>query len=157
MTRIRLLYLLSGLAVASFAPFASVILADRGFDATAIGLVYAVTCLVYIVAVPAWGHLADVVLGRSRALRVAMLASGGLLLLFVLPLPLPLLGLVYVGYAICFGAAGPLSDALAVNALQDPGRQYGQVRALLSASFTVIAVGLGFWYGAVGYWPAPIL
>jgi MFS transporter, PPP family, 3-phenylpropionic acid transporter len=157
MPRIRLLYLLHGFAVAAFGPFASVILADRGFEPAAIGLVYAVTSLVYIVSVPAWGHLGDVVLGRARALRLAMLGAAAMLLVFALPLALPLLALAYVGYAACYGAAGPLSDALAVNALRDPARQYGQVRALLSASFTVTAVGFGVLYGIAGYWPAPFL
>jgi MFS family permease len=157
MARIRLLYLLHGLAVAAFAPFASVILSDRGFDPAAIGLVFAVTCLVYVLAVPAWGHLADVVLGRSRALRLSMLGAAVALVVFAAPLALPLLGLVYVAYAAFYGASGPLSDALAVNALKDPARQYGQVRALLSASFTVAAIALGIVYGAVGYWPASLV
>ena len=157
MPRIRLLYLLHGFAVAAFGPFASVILADRGFEPAAIGLVYAITSLTYIVSVPAWGHLGDIVLGRSRALQVAMLGAAAMLLVFAFPLALPLLAVVYVGYAACYGAAGPLSDALAVNALKDPGRQYGQVRALLSAAFTVTAIGYGLLYGAVGYWPAPFL
>lgn len=157
MPRIRLLYLLHGVAVAAFGPFASVILADRGFEPGAIGLVYAVTSLTYIVSIPAWGHLGDVVLGRSRALRLAMLGAAVALLVFALPIGLPLLAVAYVGYAACYGAAGPLSDALAVNALEDPGRQYGKVRALLSASFTVSAIGFGVLYGLAGYWPAPFL
>ncbi|HEY3334792.1 MAG TPA: MFS transporter [Candidatus Limnocylindrales bacterium] len=157
MPRIRLLYLLHGFAVAAFGPFASVILADRGFAPAAIGLVYAITSLTYVVSVPAWGHLGDVVLGRSRALRLALVGAAAMLLLFALPLALPLMAVAYVGYAACYGAAGPLSDALAVNALRDPTRQYGQVRALLSASFTVTAIGFGVLYGIAGYWPAPFL
>ena len=57
---------------------------------------------------------------------------------------------LYVGYAAFNGAVGPLSDALAVNALRDPGRQYGKVRAFASASFTVAAVIFGLLYGASG-------
>ena len=86
-----------------------------------------------------------------------MFGAAAMLLAFTLPLALPLLAVVYVGYAACYGAAGPLSDALAVNALKDPARQYGQVRALLSASFTVTAIGFGVLYGVAGYWPAPFL
>ncbi len=157
MPRIRLLYLLQGLAVAAFGPFVPVILAERGFAPASIGLVFAATSLVYVVSVPAWGHLGDVVLGRSLALRLAMLGAAAMLLVFALPLPLPALAIIYVGYATCFGAAGPLSDALAVNALRDPGRQYGKIRALLSASFTVTAIGFGLLYGVAGYWPAPFL
>ena len=48
MSAIRLLFILNGVAVAVVLPFASVILADRGFDPAAIGLVIAVTSLVSV-------------------------------------------------------------------------------------------------------------
>ncbi len=41
--------------------------------------------------------------------------------------------------------------------MRDPGRQYGKVRALASASFTVAAVAFGFLYGQAGYWPSAVL
>ena len=131
MARFRLLFLLNGAAVAVFAPFASVILADRGFSVAAIGLIVALSSAGYVLAVSAWGHLGDVVLGRARALRYAMLLTAALMAMFLLPLPPVAVGIAYVAYAACFGAAGPLSDALAVNGLRDPGRQYGALRATL--------------------------
>jgi len=152
--RIRLLFVLNGAAIAAFGPFASVILEGRGFSATQIGLIFAVTSLAYVASVSGWGHLGDVVLGRARALRIAILGAAALLSVFSLQLPLGLLAVAYVGYAVCNGAVGPLSDALAVNALRDPGRQYGKVRAFASGSFTVWAIVFGLLYGQAGYWPA---
>ena len=157
MRRIRLLFLLNGVIVAVFGPFASVILEDRGFNAAEIGLISALTSIAYVTTLSAWGHLGDVVLGRARALRLAVLAAAGLLLLFQLPLPAVLLGAAYVGYAASFGAVGPMSDALAVNALRDPAREYGRVRGLSSGAFAVAAVGLGVFYGQSGYRPAGLL
>ncbi len=157
MARIRLLFILNGAAVAAFGPFASVILEGRGFAPAQIGLISAITSVAFVLSVSGWGHLGDVVLGRARALRVAILGAAALLAVFTLPLPLGLVALVYVGYAACNGAVGPLSDALAVNALRDPGRQYGKVRAFASGSFTVCAVVFGLLYGLVGYWPAGIV
>lgn len=157
MTRIRLLFLINGVSVAVFAPFAPVILAGRGFDPAAIGLISALTSLAYVAALSVWGHLGDVVLGRARALRYAIVAAAGLLVLFHLPLPALLLGVTYIAYAACFGAVGPLSDALAVNALRDPAREYGRIRGLASAAFAVAAVAFGLFYGRVGYWPAAVL
>ena len=157
MARIRLLFLLNGAAIAVFGPFAAVILADRGFSPAEIGLLAALTSLAYVVSVSAWGHLGDVVLGRARALRYAVLGAAGMLAIFTLPLPPVAIGLAFVGYSACYGAVGPLSDALAVNGMRDPGRQYGPVRAVASAAFTVSAVALGLLYGAVGYEPAAVL
>jgi PPP family 3-phenylpropionic acid transporter len=157
MARIRLLFVLNGAAFAVFAPFASVILAERGFSVAEIGLLAALASAGYVLAVSAWGHLGDVVLGRARALRFAMLLSAALMIAFQLPLPPLAVGVAYVAYSACFGAGGPLSDALAVNGMRDPGRQYGPVRALASAAFTVTTIAVGLFYGAVGYWPAGLL
>jgi PPP family 3-phenylpropionic acid transporter len=156
-TRIRILFLLNGVAVAVVLPFASVILADRGFSPAAIGLVIALVSVGTVVSVSAWGHLGDVVLGRARAMQVSILAAAGFLLLFALPLPPILVGCAYIAYGACYGAVGPLSDALAVNAMRDPAREYGRVRALTSASFTVASIALGLIYGALGYGPAAVL
>lgn len=157
MTPIRLLFVFNGIAVAVVLPFASVILADRGFDAPAIGVVIALTSVATVASVSAWGHVADVVLGRARALQVAVLAAAGVLVVFALPLPAVLVGAAYVAYAASYGAVGPLADALAVNAMHDPAREYGRVRALTSASFALASVGLGLVYGVAGYGPAALL
>ena len=157
MARIRLLFILNGIAVAAFGPFAAVILESRGFETTQIGLLIAMTSVAAVLSITVWGHVGDVVLGRARTLRIAILGAAALLALFMLPFPLALVAALYVGYAAFNGAVGPLSDALAVNALRDPGRQYGKVRAFASASFTVAAVIFGLLYGRVGYWPSGLL
>ena len=157
MARIRLLFILNGIAVAAFGPFAAVILESRGFETTQIGLLIAMTSVAAVLSITVWGHIGDVVLGRARTLRIAILGAAALLALFMLPFPLALVACLYVGYAAFNGAVGPLSDALAVNALRDPGRQYGKVRAFASASFTVAAVIFGLLYGRVGYWPSGVL
>ncbi len=157
MVRIRLLFVLNGAEIAVLGPFASVILAGRGFSPAVIGLVTALTSVAFIVSVSVWGHLGDVVLGRARALSVSILLAAGLLVLFLLPLPPLAVGAAYVAYAACYGAAGPLSDALAVNAMRDPAREYGRVRSGSSAAFAVAAVAFGVLYGSLGYWPAGVM
>ena len=157
MARIRLLFILNGIAIAAFGPFASVILADRGFETAQIGLLSALVSVAFVLSISVWGHLGDVVLGRARALRFAVLGAAALLALFMLPLSPVAVGGLYIAFAACNGAVGPLSDALAVNAMRDPGRQYGKVRALASASFTVAAVVFGLLYGQAGYWPSGVL
>ena len=152
------LFLLNGIGQAVFMPFAPAILASRGFSAEAIGLLGAIVSVMFVASAWGWGHLADVVIGRARALRAATLLSAAMLAGFALPLPIALLGAVYVAYAATSATIMPLSDALAVNALPNPARQYGPLRGLLSGTFAVTGVGLGFLYATVGYGPAvPIL
>jgi MFS transporter, PPP family, 3-phenylpropionic acid transporter len=155
--RIQLLFLLNGVSIAVFGPFTAVILEERGLSSEAIGLLIALTAVAFVASISIWGHLGDVVLGRVRTLQVAILGAALLLGGFMLPVPILLAATAYVGYAMFNGAVGPLSDALAVNALPDPGRQYGRVRAHASAGFTVAAVVLGIGYGRTGYWPVPVL
>lgn len=151
MTRIRLLFLANGVGSAVFGPFAAVILAGRGFDPAGIGLLSALTSVAFVLSISGWGHLGDVVLGRGRALQAATLGAAGFVILFFLPLPAVVVGAAFIAYAACFGAVGPLSDALAVNAMRDPAREYGRVRGLASASFAVSTVALGLVYARTGY------
>ncbi len=157
MRRIQLLFVLNGISIAAFGPFATVILEERGLDAAAIGLLTALTAVAFVASISVWGHLGDVVLGRVRTLQVAVLGAGILLGAFMAPIPALLASGAFVGYAAFGGVVGPLSDALAVNSLADPGRQYGRVRAHASAGFMVAAVVLGVVYGRTGYWPVAIV
>jgi MFS transporter, PPP family, 3-phenylpropionic acid transporter len=151
---IVLLFLLTGIANAVFSPFGTAILAERGISPTWIGLLGAIVSLAFVAVAGAWGHVADVVLGRARAMRIAVLVSAALLAVFALPLPVVALGAVYVAYATTYGLVLPLADALAVNALRDPARQYGPVRGFQSGVFAVAALAAGAMYARAGYGPA---
>ncbi len=146
-----LLFAVNGVVNAVFMPFAPAVLVGRGLSATWLGLVAGAVSLLYIGVAGLWGHLADVVLGRGRALALALGLSAALLVVFAMPLPVAAIALVYLGFASVYGLLFPLQDALAVNALADPERQYGPLRALQSASFAVATVGAGAAYEVVGY------
>jgi MFS transporter, PPP family, 3-phenylpropionic acid transporter len=154
---IRLVFLVSGALLGTFYPFLSVILQDRGFDPVGIGLVTAASSIAFAAAIPIWGHLADVTLGRSGALRLAALGSAAALVAFGAPLPAAVLAAIVIGYSLFVSAIGPLTDALAVNAMRDPQRQYGAIRMLSSASFAIVAIVCGALYDEAGYWPATLL
>jgi MFS family permease len=154
---IRIIFLLVGAVLATFYPFVSVILADRGFAPAAIGFVTAAGSLAFAASVPVWGHLADVRLGRAGALRISVLLSGLALLFFGLPWPAVVLAAMYLVFAATESAMGPLSDAIAVNALVRPVREYPWIRLLTSLSFAVVAIACGFLYDRTGYWPATLL
>ncbi len=157
MAAIRIIFVLGGVILATFYPFVSVILADRGFDAAQIGLVTAAGSLAFAASVPFWGHLADVRLGRAGALRISVLLSGLALVAFGLAWPPIVLAAMYLGFTATESALGPLSDAVAVNALPRPERQYPWIRLLTSLAFAIVAIACGYLYDVTGYWPSTLL
>jgi PPP family 3-phenylpropionic acid transporter len=157
MRALRAVFLLSGAALGVFYPFIAVILDDRGASPEQIGLVTAASSAAFSVAVPLWGHVADVILGRRRALAVSAVGAGVFVLLIGGPVPLVAMTLGFVGFSLFESAWGPLSDALAVNAITNHGREYGRVRLLSSIGFAVAVTLAGFLYDRTGYGPSFIL
>jgi PPP family 3-phenylpropionic acid transporter len=154
MRALRAVFLLNGAALGVFYPFIAVILDDRGVPPAGIGLITAASSAAFSIAVPLWGHVADVILGRRRALAVAGIGSAGFVLLAGAPLPLAVMALGFVGFSFFESAWGPLGDALAVNAITDHGREYGRIRLLSSVGFAVVTTAAGFLYNVTGYGPA---
>ncbi len=152
---LRILYFAIGLWTASIGPFITVILHGRGFDSAAIGLVSACSALAVIVVVPVWGHVADVLVGRAQAFRIGLILAAVAAVVLLLPLPPAAVVTSLASFAIFIGLFNSLSDALAVDALSEPERQYGSLRALSSLSFTAAVIAVGFLYNAVGYDAAP--
>jgi MFS transporter, PPP family, 3-phenylpropionic acid transporter len=151
------LFAFTGATLAVFSAYLSVILDERGFEAPAIGLVAALSAAAFMIAIPVWGHVADVVLGRPRALRLAAILSAAALLLVALPLHPVLIVVAITLYAAAYAPISPLADALAVNTLPNPARQYGPVRSVTSGAFATSVLLVGMLYAVVGYGPAPFL
>ena len=154
---LRLLFLASGAWVASVAPFVVVILRSRGLDTVTIGLLSGLSALAAAVIVPAWGHLADVLVGRAYAFRLGLGVAIGAALLFMLPIPLPVFVLGMALFSVLPILLLSLGDALAINALPAPERQYGPLRALASLSFAIGVIVAGFVYDAAGYDAVPFV
>ena len=151
MRALRGLYLTVGVLIGVLFPFVPVVLSERGFSAPQIGIVMALTAVGYVVGLPLWGHLGDVVLGRRRALQIAALGSAAAALAFGVPLALPLVAAACVAYYVMQSGAGMLTDAITVNALADRADRYGRFRLLESASFAIAALAAGAVYDVVGY------
>jgi predicted MFS family arabinose efflux permease len=92
-----------------------------------------------------------VTLGRGRALSLAFAIAAVILAVFALPLPVAAVGLSYVAFSTVYGLLFPLQDALAVNTLRDPGRQYGLVRGLQIGAFAVGTLIAGAVWQVSGY------
>lgn len=138
-----------GAALGVLYPFTSVILADFGFSPGEIGFISSLGAVGFTFAVPAWGHLADVRLGRPRTLQVC--ATGGATAIVALLIPVPpavVVGL-FVLFWVFMSSLQPLVDAITVNALR--GRDYARVRLFTSLGFAVAAVLAGQLYDRTGY------
>ncbi len=157
MRAVRVIFLVTGGAIAVIYPFITVMLQARGFDPAAIGLIAAVSAVGFTIVVPIWGHLADVTLGRVRALQVAAIGGAVVMVGFGAPWPPVVLGLIVVVFTIFEAAFAPLADALAVSMVIDRAKQYGPLRLLTSLSFGIVVIFAGFLYDRVGYGPAPFL
>ncbi len=154
MRAIRAVFVANGVSLGVFFPFAAVILAVRGFSAVEIGMISAMQAAAFTIAVPAWGHLADVVLGRRNALAISALTGAAAVLLAGAPLPGLAVAGCFVAFSLFESGWGPLGDALAVNAVHDHARDYARVRLLASVGFATSSVAVGFLYDRTGYGPA---
>jgi PPP family 3-phenylpropionic acid transporter len=154
---LRFVYLALGAATACVNPFVAVILQQRGLAPEAIGAVNAIGACGLIVAIAAWGHIGDRVLGRRKAVQVcsamAVVVAAGI--------AAPTAGIALAALVVAFngtqGALLALADSVAVNTLADPQRGYGRIRLLASLSFAVTIVAAGFIYDGLGYSSAGLL
>jgi PPP family 3-phenylpropionic acid transporter len=149
MIPLRLVVLALGAALGVFYPFIPVILQSFGFGPAEIGLITSLGALGFTLAVPAWGHLADVRLGRPRTLQVCAVGGAvavGLLLGSWSPVAIALL---FIAFSVFESSWQPLADALTVNAVA--GRDYGRVRLLTSLSFGASTIAAGFLYDVTGF------
>ena len=109
----------------------------------------------FTIAVPAWGHLADVRLGRPRTLQLCALGGGLAITALLLPWPALVIAVLFGVFWVFESSWQPLADAITVNALR--GRDYGRIRLLTSLSFAVASIVAGFLYNVTGYGAAFVL
>ncbi len=152
---LRFLVLALGVALGVFYPFLAVVLKGFGFSAGEIGAIASIGAVGFTIAVPAWGHLADVRLGRPRTLQVCAIGGGLAIVALLLPWPGFAIAVLFAIFWIFESSWQPLADAITVNALR--GRDYGRVRLLTSLSFSVASILAGFLYNETGYRAAFVL
>jgi PPP family 3-phenylpropionic acid transporter len=144
-----------GVALGVIYPFISVILADFGFSPGEIGFISSLGAIGFTIAVPAWGHLADVRLGRPRTLQICAIGGGLAMVALLVPVPAALIVVLFLLFWIFESSWQPLADAITVNALR--GRDYARVRLWTSLGFSVAAILAGQVYDRTGYSAAFVL
>jgi MFS family permease len=148
---LRVVYLALGASTASLSVFIAVILQQRGLSSQLIGLISGSGALALFGAIAFWGHIGDRVLGRRATLQLVVVIAIAIAVCIGLSPPPILLVILVIGFICTHGGALALSDALAVNALQNPARQYGKVRMMASLSFALATIGVGFACDRFGY------
>ena len=113
--------------------------------------------MAYASAVPAWGHLGDVTVGRARALQFGAIGAAVVVVLFALPVPMLVAATLVVAFHAFQSSMQPLADSLALEHIPVRGRDYGRVRLLASLSFAITAIACGVLYDSLGFWAtAPV-
>ncbi len=154
---LRGIYIALGLSTASLAPFVPVILKGRGLDPASIGVVAALAALSTTVIVPAWGHLADEMVGRVRAFRIGAAVAAAFAVGLLLDLPIMVIAAMLASFSVFASLFLGLTDALAMATLPAPERQYGPLRSHASLSFALGVTAAGVVYGWAGYAAAPFV
>jgi MFS family permease len=154
---LRALYLSNGFAVGALYGFVPVLLLSKGFDPAMIGLTTSLGSLAYSFALPAWGHVGDILTGPRRALQLACIPAA----VFALGLsaPLPVVAVIVCQIVISAGA-GPtsaLTDAMAMPVLANASREYSRLRLLSSFGAAIMAIVCGLVYSRTGYLAAPVI
>jgi MFS transporter, PPP family, 3-phenylpropionic acid transporter len=138
------MFLCFGLVIASFFPFLSVYLADRGLSPDRIGLLLAAMALVRIVAMPVFGHVADTRIGRRRALQLALIGMALSASFAALLDGQTAVWIGALGIALAMAAANPNVDAIALIELgQERMADYGRIRGWESLSYAAACMGFG--------------
>ena len=124
-------------------PYWPLWLASRGVAPDKIGLVFAVTSLAKILAIPVAAALADR-LDRRRAVIVCLLAASLAANLCFLPARgWPAILAISFLVVLVTSPMMSLTDALALGLARDGRLDYGRVRLFGSLGFTLVALGAG--------------
>ena len=156
MRSLRFLFLAIGASLGTFYPFVVVSLQGRGLGAAEIGLVTAAAAVAFTVAVPFWGHLGDVTLGRVRALQLSAVLASIVVVAYAFPVAALAAAILIVAFSLFEAGFAPLSDALALATVPDRTRDYARVRLLTSFAFAVVSISCGFIFERTGYGVAAI-
>ncbi|MFZ9783027.1 MAG: MFS transporter, partial [Candidatus Limnocylindrus sp.] len=144
LSRLGVLTIYGGFGVvgAVFYPFYAVAMIDRGLSAGELGLLTAATALVSSAVGPAWGHLADRVVGRRAGLAIGEISSAiGILLFAFGDLSAAIAGTLLM--AIAGAASNSSADALALGIARDGGPRFAVTRAVTSFTYAITALAAG--------------
>ena len=141
--RVSIGYVAYFAAVGAAWPYLPIYYRQLGLSLAAIGGLAALSAAVQLVASPAWGALADRYPRTRLTLPLAALVGVAGALILVAGRDLAQIATGVIVLAAGVSGVGPVLDARAIETLGPDRIRYGQVRALGSVSFVVVAWGVG--------------
>lgn len=143
--------------VGVFLPFWPVYLQQRGFGATAIGVLLAVFYVFRTVGPPACASIADRYGRRVRLLRVAVVVAAIVAAMFQQVQGLLAMAVLLAVYSLLFNAVVALYDAQVLEELGPQAGRYGRLRLWGSLGFAVASAGAGPLLARIGIGALPAL
>jgi hypothetical protein len=139
---------------ASFSPFFSLFMQDKGFDALQIGTMISFSRVIMLLSTPTACAYADRH-GAHRGLLATLAAlAGGVILLFPFAPPgsFYTVAAIFALYSICCGSKLAICDTIVLHACKGFAEKYPLQRLWGSISWGVVAMAIGFflrWYHRV--------
>ena len=142
--KLNTIYFIFYAALAGYFPFLTVYLVDRGLSYTQIGIAYATTSLVSVVAQPIWGYITDKYSNKNNVLVITMLFSSLIIntFVFINGFPMAISGMIIL--IIFQSPIGAILDAYTYEIIEEHKRiQFGRIRLMGSIGYAIFALIIG--------------
>jgi PPP family 3-phenylpropionic acid transporter len=142
--KLRMLYLLTGLAGGLFNPYLTTLLVHQGMAADQVGVIMAAGTLLSILVQPLWGYLVDRYQQTRLVLFLGILAPSALAYFYNVDLFAVMVS-VYTMSIIFSVIQSPIADSYAVATAKEAGTSYGTIRMLGSLGTALGGYAGGFY------------
>lgn len=131
---------------ASFSPFFSLFMQDKGFDALEIGTMISFSRIIMLLSTPTACAYADRHSAHRGLLACLAALAGGVILLFPLAPQgsFGLVALIFALYSMCCGSKLAICDTIVLHACRGLAERYPMQRLWGSISWGVVAMAIGF-------------
>lgn len=146
-----LYYFFYYLALASFIPYVSLFMSERGISFTRIGVIFSLWALVSVISQPVMGIVSDRLHDRRILLMIATIISPVAAFGFYFFDSFTALIVLSVIFPWFQSSIGPLSDSMAVEVGAKNGFSFGRIRLWGALSYAISSFVTGFVYKKTGY------
>jgi PPP family 3-phenylpropionic acid transporter len=142
--KLNTIYFILYAALAGYYPFLTVYLVERGLSFTEIGIAYATTSLVSVVAQPIWGYITDKYSNKNNILVITMLFSSLIINVFIFIKGFPMALGCMVVLVIFQSPIGAILDAYSYEIIEEyKGIQFGRIRLMGSIGYAIFSLLIG--------------
>ncbi len=132
-------------AIATFYPFVALYLAAAGFDGVQMGLLFGLTPIISLLALPVWGVVADTLGMRRRLLTAMCFISAALPLLLPAARGFVAVMVVMLVLALFRSPIMPIANAITLEALEPQRERFPQIRLWGSFTYAIVSLLVGWW------------